>query len=263
MLIYHFGSRDGLVAAIIDEATARSVDYLDGSPPHAPSGPECFACGGRTSKPPPSCLQPHLRPGRGQRLPRPGALPELGPRQRRRWAAAMRGWFERCGAPRQRVDRITQLVESALLGFHVDLTTETPDESSVRSATSRTRSRRSPASSPPYTPPPPPPSPPPPPATAGARLASARHLRRLRSSRATSTQYRTSAVRSCSPPTQRSRDRRPASPALGLLRGHWMGPVRAIVHIRSPFAGAAERLDSVGGVLAKSCSLCSSQPSMP
>ena len=45
-----------------------------------------------------------------------------------RWAAAMRDWFERCGAPRQRVDRITQLVESALLGFHVDLTTDTPEE---------------------------------------------------------------------------------------------------------------------------------------
>ena len=45
-----------------------------------------------------------------------------------RWAAAMRDWFERCGAPRHRVDRITQLVESALLGFHVDLTTDTPEE---------------------------------------------------------------------------------------------------------------------------------------
>ena len=28
MLIYHFGSRDGLVAAIVDESTNRSVDYL-------------------------------------------------------------------------------------------------------------------------------------------------------------------------------------------------------------------------------------------
>ena len=30
MLIYHFGNRDGLVAAIIDEATSRSVEHLAG-----------------------------------------------------------------------------------------------------------------------------------------------------------------------------------------------------------------------------------------
>jgi hypothetical protein len=45
-----------------------------------------------------------------------------------RWAAAMRDWFERCGSPRPKVERVTQLVESALLGFHVDLATESPDE---------------------------------------------------------------------------------------------------------------------------------------
>jgi AcrR family transcriptional regulator len=32
MLIYHFGSRDGLVAAIVDESTNRSVTYLKGLP---------------------------------------------------------------------------------------------------------------------------------------------------------------------------------------------------------------------------------------
>ena len=34
----------------------------------------------------------------------------------------------RCGAPRHRVARITRLVESALLGFHGDLATDTPEE---------------------------------------------------------------------------------------------------------------------------------------
>ena len=45
-----------------------------------------------------------------------------------RWAAAMKDWFMCCGAPRHRVARITRLVESALLGFHVDLATDTPEE---------------------------------------------------------------------------------------------------------------------------------------
>ena len=50
MLIYHFGSRAGLVAAIIDEATARSVD-VPGRARRSPDacGPECCGCGRPTS----------------------------------------------------------------------------------------------------------------------------------------------------------------------------------------------------------------------
>ena len=52
MLIYHFGSRAGLVAAIIDEATARSVDYLRGSAGRrGRCGPGCFGCGRPTWSP--------------------------------------------------------------------------------------------------------------------------------------------------------------------------------------------------------------------
>ncbi len=40
----------------------------------------------------------------------------------------MRDWFERCGAPRRKVERIARLVESALMGFHVELATDTPEE---------------------------------------------------------------------------------------------------------------------------------------
>ncbi len=128
MLIYHFGSRDGLVAAIIDEATARSVDYLDrlAAPRTVRAGvlrlwqaylePPLHACNL-------IYVQAAASGYLGQEPYRSSVRDSNA-----RWAAAMRGWFERCGAPRQRVDRITQLVESALLGFHVDLTTDTPEE---------------------------------------------------------------------------------------------------------------------------------------
>jgi AcrR family transcriptional regulator len=40
MLIYHFGSRDGLVAAVIDDSTERSVGYL-----RAPKAPRSVRAG--------------------------------------------------------------------------------------------------------------------------------------------------------------------------------------------------------------------------
>ncbi len=128
MLIYHFGSRAGLVAAIIDEATARSVDYLGNlaAPRTVRSGvlrlwqaymePPLHACNL-------IYVQAAVSGYLGQEPYRSSVRDSNG-----RWEAAMRDWFVRCGAPRQRVDRITRLVESALLGFHVDLTTDTPEE---------------------------------------------------------------------------------------------------------------------------------------
>jgi AcrR family transcriptional regulator len=128
MLIYHFGSRAGLVAAIIDEATARSVDHLDGL-----AAPRTVRAG--VLRLWQAYLEPPLH-ACNLIYVQAAASGYLGQEPYRssvrdsnaRWAAAMRGWFERCGAPRRRVDRITQLVESALLGFHVDLTTDTPEE---------------------------------------------------------------------------------------------------------------------------------------
>jgi hypothetical protein len=42
------------------------------------------------------------------------------------WAAALKEYFVRCGAPPRRVARIVTLVDSALYGFHLDLTTDRP-----------------------------------------------------------------------------------------------------------------------------------------
>jgi hypothetical protein len=44
------------------------------------------------------------------------------------WAAALRDYLVRCGAPRRRVARVVTLVDSALYGFHLDLTTDRPAE---------------------------------------------------------------------------------------------------------------------------------------
>ena len=128
MLIYHFGSRAGLVAAIIDEATNRSVGYLRGLPASRSVRAGVLRLWQAYTEPPLyACNLIYVQAAASGYLgeePYRSAVRD----SNARWAAAMRDWFERCGAPRHRVDRITQLVESALLGFHVDLTTDTPEE---------------------------------------------------------------------------------------------------------------------------------------
>jgi AcrR family transcriptional regulator len=128
MLIYHFGSRDGLVAAIIDEATNRSVAHLQGM-----TAPRSVRVG--VTQLWQAYLEPPLH-ACNLIYVQAAASGYLGQEPYRssvrdsnaRWEAAMRDWFRRCGAPPKRVDRITRLVEAGLLGFHVDLATDTPSE---------------------------------------------------------------------------------------------------------------------------------------
>lgn len=128
MLIYHFGSRDGLVAAIVDESTNRSLDYL-----HSLSAARTVRAGvlrlWQAYREPPlhACNLIYVQAAASGYLgqePYRTAVRDSNDR----WAEAMRDWFERCGAPHSRVSRVTQLVESALLGFHVDLATDSPEE---------------------------------------------------------------------------------------------------------------------------------------
>ena len=44
------------------------------------------------------------------------------------WGRALRDYFVRSGAPVRRVERLVNLVDSALYGFHLDLVTDRPDE---------------------------------------------------------------------------------------------------------------------------------------
>jgi AcrR family transcriptional regulator len=128
MLIYHFGSRDGLVAAVVDESTERSVAYL-----RSLRAPRTVRSGvlrlWRSYHEPPlhACNLIYVQAAASGYL---GQEPYRTAVRRSNalWTEAIRDWFERCGAPRSRVDRITQLVEPALMGFHVDLATDTPEE---------------------------------------------------------------------------------------------------------------------------------------
>ncbi len=128
MLIYHFGSRDGLVAAVIDESTKRSVDYLGSM-----RAPRTVRAGvlrlWRAYHEPPlyACNLIYVQAAASGYL---GEEPYRTAvrRSNAQWEAAVRDWFARCGARADRVERIARLVESSLLGFHVDLATDTPQE---------------------------------------------------------------------------------------------------------------------------------------
>ncbi len=128
MLIYHFGSRDSLVSDVVSAATARAIAEVEALPAaptvrsavnrlweaycRAPLGPlltlYCQAAAtGLIGE------EPYLSAAR--------ATNEL-------WAAALRDYLLRSGAPVRRVGRIVTLVDSALYGFHLDLTTDRPEE---------------------------------------------------------------------------------------------------------------------------------------
>jgi len=126
MLIYHFTSRDALVSAVVAETTERAVREVEALPGASTvrSGVNRLWAAYRTQP-----LSSHLDVscqaaasgliGREPYLSDARASNEL-------WAAALREYFVRCGAPRRRVARVVTLVDSALYGFHLDLTTDRP-----------------------------------------------------------------------------------------------------------------------------------------
>ncbi len=128
MLIYHFTSRDALVSSVVARATDIAVGEVNVLPRAATvrSGVNRLWAAYRTN-PLSRCLDVYCQAaatgliGREPYLSDARASNEL-------WAAALREYFVRCGAPRRRVARIVTLVDSALYGFHLDLTTDRPAE---------------------------------------------------------------------------------------------------------------------------------------
>jgi AcrR family transcriptional regulator len=128
MLIYHFTSRDALVSSVVARATDIAVGEVNVLPGAATvrSGVNRLWAAYRTN-PLSRCLDVYCQAaatgliGREPYLSDARASNEL-------WAAALREYFVRCGAPRRRVGRIVTLVDSALYGFHLDLTTDRPAE---------------------------------------------------------------------------------------------------------------------------------------
>ena len=128
MLIYHFGSRDALVSAVVVRSGERSIAVVEALPP-APSVRSAvnrlWAAYG--TEPLSSCLDVYVQAAATGLF---GSEPYLTEARasNERWAAALRDYLVRSGAPPRRVARIVTLVDSALYGFHLDLATDRPEE---------------------------------------------------------------------------------------------------------------------------------------
>lgn len=128
MLIYHFGSRDALVAEVVAATTERAVAAVAALPPAAGvrSGVNGLWAAYQT-EPLRSCLDVYCQAAATGLIGREPYLSTVRA-SNERWAAALRDHLVACGAPPARVARIVTLVDSALYGFHLDLATDRPDE---------------------------------------------------------------------------------------------------------------------------------------
>ena len=128
MLVYHFGTRDALVSAVVARATERAVHEVSSLAGAATvrAGVNRLWAAYRT-QPLTRCLDVYCQAaatgliGREPYLSDARASNEL-------WAGSLRDYFVRCGAPPRRVARVVTLVDSALYGFHLDLITDRPAE---------------------------------------------------------------------------------------------------------------------------------------
>lgn len=128
MLLYHFGSRDDLVTAVIARSEDRAiaaVDALDGAD-GVRAGVNVLWAAYQT-EPLHGCLDLYVQAAAtgliGQE-PYRSVVREAN----QRWARALQGYLVRCGAPPARVARIVTLVDSSLYGFQLDLATDRPED---------------------------------------------------------------------------------------------------------------------------------------
>lgn len=128
MLIYHFGSRDRLVSEVVARTNERAVAHVR-SLPVAPDVRRAVTglWHAYQEEPLRSCLDVYCQAaatgliGEEPYLSTVRASNEL-------WTQALVEHLLASGAPRRRVRRIVTLVDSALYGFHLDLTTDRPAE---------------------------------------------------------------------------------------------------------------------------------------
>jgi AcrR family transcriptional regulator len=128
MLIYHFGSRDALVSAVVARSTERAIAEVGALRP-APtirSAVKRLWAAYRT-EPLNSCLDVYCQAAATGLI---GQEPYRGDARamNERWQVALRDYLVRSGASPRRVARIVTLVDSALYGFHLDLATDRPEE---------------------------------------------------------------------------------------------------------------------------------------
>jgi AcrR family transcriptional regulator len=128
MLIYHFESRDSLVAAVVarigDQGTA-ALDAMPAAPSVRSAVNRLWAA--FQKDPLRRCQDVYLQAAATGLI---GTEPHrtLARESNARWTEALASYLRRSGAPPRRVHRIVTLVDSALYGFHLDLATDRPDE---------------------------------------------------------------------------------------------------------------------------------------
>jgi AcrR family transcriptional regulator len=127
MLLYHFGSRDALVAEILERSTARSLAIL-GRLPDAPD----VAAGVRALW----AAHTHGQLDRCQRVYTQAVAQDmLGAQTAIRtvakanaaWVTGLARYLRRCGAEPDRADRCAEFVDAAIAGLHLDQHLE-PDQ---------------------------------------------------------------------------------------------------------------------------------------
>ncbi|HVX55071.1 helix-turn-helix domain-containing protein [Nocardioides sp.] len=128
MLLYHFRSRDELVAAVVARTTDRTVAGVEA----LPGQPDVRAGVNRLwqaflAQPMHSCIDIYCQAAASGLI---GQEPYLSVvrESNERWTGALESYLMRCGAPPERVARIVTLVDSSLFGFHLDLATDDPEE---------------------------------------------------------------------------------------------------------------------------------------
>jgi AcrR family transcriptional regulator len=128
MLLYHFGSRDELVAAVVTRTEDRAIAAVDALPATDGVRAGVKQLWVAYQRPPlHGCQDIYVQAaatGLIGKEPYRSAVREAN----ERWVRALQGYLVRCGAPQERVARIVTLVDSSLFGFQLDLATDRPDE---------------------------------------------------------------------------------------------------------------------------------------
>ncbi len=128
MLVYHFASRDSLVSEIVTSTSERAVAAIHRLEPSdgVRAAVNALWAAFQTS-PLSACLDVYCQAASEGLLGREPYLSDARAANER-WTLALQDYLERSGTPPDRVGRVVTLVDSALYGFHLDLTTDRPDE---------------------------------------------------------------------------------------------------------------------------------------
>jgi len=128
MLIYHFGTRDGLVSAITTEACRRAVAEIDSLPGTRTvrSGVKALWAAYQTPRMAP-LLTLYCQAAATGLIGREPYRSDVRAANAL-WSAALGNYLVRCGSEPHRARRAITFVDSALYGFFLDLVTDRPEE---------------------------------------------------------------------------------------------------------------------------------------